>query len=123
MTVGLSIASANAALDALGGTLYAQMHSDDPGADGTSNVAFVTERVLTGLPLASSGSRALTTPVTWASVWSGGNQTVKYLSLWDASTAGNFILSLVTNSDVEFIDGMIPRLNTLVLSAPSLAAD
>jgi hypothetical protein len=123
MTVGVSVSSANAMLDSLG-DVYAQMHIGDPGANGTSNVANVSARALADLSVAANGVRTLAAPVEWvSSPWTGSAQTVTHLSAWTAETGGAFVFSVVLASQVDFIVGMHPRLNTLSISIPSIAAN
>jgi len=87
---------ANAWLDALGNAtsyseaaVWVQLHTGDPGSAGTSNVAAETDRMQASF--AAAASRAMTTDaaVEWAPV--GATETLTWISLWDASTSGNFL--------------------------------
>src|SRR3982751_5850755 len=106
MTVGFSATNyLNKALDTLGngasaGTTftalagsYLKLHTADPGAAGaTAAAAGSTTRVAVTFAAASAGSKAMNGT---APVWTNGgtSETVSHISLWDASSAGNFILS------------------------------
>lgn len=122
MTVGLSVATANAMLDTIGST-YLQMHFDDPGADGTSNVALLSERVQVVFDPAANAVRTLSSGADWPSAWSGESQRIGYLSVWSSSSGGTFIASLSLPTKVLFSEGIVPRVGVLSLTIPSLAAD
>jgi hypothetical protein len=92
MATGLSAANANAALDAIRtDTPFMQLHVGDPGAAGTANVATETTRKAVTFGAASASSMANTVAVTWTSI--AGSQDATHFSIWDASTAGNFLCS------------------------------
>ena len=101
MTVGLSAANyANKMLDFLSGTsptaptnVYFKLHTGDPGSAGTSNASAETTRKLVTWSAASSGSKAITTTLPSWATWSAGSETISHVSVWDASTAGNFLYS------------------------------
>lgn len=69
--------------------VYVQLHTGDPGSAGTSNVAGETDRVQASF--AAAASRAITTDA--ATEWTNVNstETLTWISLWDASTSGNFL--------------------------------
>jgi hypothetical protein len=105
--VGQSSNHINAILNVLRGsnyvafTPYLQLHTGDPGAAGTANVSAETDRVSPTFAAPSGGS--VTAPaVSWAA-WNAGTETITHVSLWDASTAGNFKMSaaLTVPKDVE----------------------
>lgn len=98
MAVGLKASVANSLLDALlaNGTytgpaaLYVQLHTGSPGAAGTSNVAGnSTRKQITSWAASSGGSKATAADVAWTNV--GTAETYAYVSLWDASSSGNFL--------------------------------
>lgn len=70
--------------------VYVQLHLGDPGAAGTSNPAANTTRQQATFGAAAS-SRAIsnTVAVEWTSV--PNTETYSWISLWDASTSGNFL--------------------------------
>lgn len=88
---------ANSWLDAVArNTSYAEaavwvkLHLGDPGSAGTSNPAAETTRQQATFGSAASG-RAIsnTVAVEWTNV--STTETYTWISLWDASTAGNFL--------------------------------
>lgn len=80
----------NTALDAaLDGGTYAQLHTGDPGANGTSNVASGVDRTACAWGSASGGSA--TASVVWTIPAAGGPFT--HYSVWTASSAGTFYTS------------------------------
>lgn len=100
MTVGLSATGlANKILNHLtGGTawtqpsgVYIKLHLGDPGANGTANPSAVTSRAAATFAAASAGAIALTgTNPSWSM---SATETVSHISVWDASTSGNFLWS------------------------------
>ena len=73
--------------------LYAQLHTADPGAAGTTAVSSTTTRQAMGFGAASAGSMALTTAPSWTS-WAGTNgEVVTDVSSWSATTSGTFYFS------------------------------
>lgn len=110
MTVGQSTTHAHAILNVLRGTAYTgvtpflKAHTGDPGVAGTSNASAETTRKALTFAAPSAGSSAASA-VSWAT-WSAGSETISHVSMWDASTAGNFLHSAalavskaVTNGD------------------------
>ncbi len=73
--------------------VYVQLHTGDPGAAGTSNVASVATRPSATFSAASGGVLSLSNTPSWAT-WAGTNgQTITHVSFWDASTSGAFLWS------------------------------
>lgn len=102
MAVGLSAANlANPWLDVLrlqgitAKTVVAvKLHTGDPGAAGASNASSVTTRSTITFAPASAGSIASNNIPSWAT-WAGTNgEVVTHISLWDSTTAGNFLCSI-----------------------------
>lgn len=123
MTAGVSTATANGMLNVIG-SIYVQMHTGDPGASGTSNIALVGSRVPATLTTATAGIRSLTTIVSWPSgPWVGAPQTVTHVSVWSAGTGGSFIFSAALGTHIDFTEGLRPRLSALSISIPSVASD
>ena len=99
MTVGLASAHCDSIINVLRGTNYTgvspflKLHTGDPGSAGTSNAsAETTRKALTfAAPSTVSTNRSSTaSAVSWAT-WSAGSETISHFSIWDASSAGNFI--------------------------------
>ena len=99
MAVGLSAATANAFLNALGNAtnytadseVWVQLHVGDPGAAGTANTATETTRKLTSFGAASGGSMANDAAVSWTNI--AGSQDATHFSAWSASSSGTFRFS------------------------------
>lgn len=118
MAVGLSaVNTADAWLNVLRGggsgvtftapsTIFVQLHTiaGDPGAAGTANISSNPTRVAItfGASAAVSTTRAITstgTAPSWAN-WAGTNgETIRYISLWSASSAGTFYASIQLTAD------------------------
>lgn len=102
MTVGVSTANwANAVLNIFRGggngvtftapaTLFAQLHTGDPGASGTANVANSSTRVAVTLAAAASGAIALSNAPAFTGTTT---ETITHVSFWSASTVGTFYWS------------------------------
>jgi hypothetical protein len=111
MTVGQSTTHAHGILNVLRGTTYTapasvwlKVHTGDPGSAGTANASAETTRKQVTFGAPSAGSSAASA-VSWTA-WSAGSETISHVSLWDASTAGTFLMSgtlaaskAVTNGD------------------------
>jgi len=80
-------------------TVSIQLHTGDPGAAGTSNVATESARKTVSMAAASAGAISSDADITWTSV--SATETFTHFTLWDASTSGNFLGSgTVTNGAV-----------------------
>lgn len=96
MATGMSTATCNSILDAIGNataysiaTPYIQLHTADPGASGTTAVATETTRKLVSFGAASGGAISNDAAITWTAV--AGSEDFTHWTLWTASTAGTFI--------------------------------
>lgn len=97
MALGHKASVANSALDAIyrntsytgPATLFVQLHVGAPGAAGTSNVAGNTTRKAITFGAASGGVSTSTSDENWTNV--STTETYTHFSIWDASSAGNFI--------------------------------
>lgn len=127
MTAGVSTTAANGFLTAYGGTgtsygtLYAKLHTGDPGSAGTSNASAETTRKVLTWSAASGGSRSISGTPTW-STWTAGTETLTHISLWDALTAGVFVRSIALTSSKVVNNGDDVVLSSLTLSISPLAA-
>jgi hypothetical protein len=124
MTVGLSSANlATVWLNVLrntGATAIAQpwfkLHTADPGASGANAAAVgdATRKAASyAAPSAGSMSQTGTAPV-WTN--GGTSETITHISVWDASTAGNFLYSFALSASQAWASG-----NTFTLSTYSFA--
>jgi hypothetical protein len=127
MAVNISASHANTWLNTIRGgaagttytapaAVYVQLHtSTGAGTVGTSNVSSVTTRPAATFGAASAGAISLTNTPSWAS-WAGtNNEVVTGISVWDASSAGNFLWSANFASSVTMPTGA-----TLNLTGASL---
>jgi hypothetical protein len=96
MAEGISSYTATAVLNAIGNntsfavaTAYLQLHTGAPGSAGTANVATETTRKAVSFGVASAGAIANDVAVTWTGI--AGSQDATHWSLFDASSAGNFL--------------------------------
>jgi len=101
MATGMSSFTADAHLNAVGNNTsfvvaqpWMKLHTGDPGAAGTANAATETTRksVSFGAPQAgAAGFRKILNDaaITWTSI--AGSEDATHFSLWDASTAGNYL--------------------------------
>lgn len=99
MATGLSAATANAFMDALGNAtnytadaeVWIKLHTGDPGAAGTSNAAGNTTRQQASFGAGSGGAMSNDAAITWTSVSTSEDYT--HFSAWSASTGGTFRFS------------------------------
>lgn len=129
MTVGLSAANtANKLLETIGrtgttftaGVLYVKLHTGDPGATAASNASAVTTRYAATFSAASAGSMALSS---MGGTWSmTATETISHISLWDNSTAGNFLWSVALTASKSVVSGDTLSLTSLTLAFSPIAA-
>lgn len=98
MATGLSTYLANAFLDSLGNAtafsvsnVYVKLHIADPGSAGTANPAVETTRKVASFGSATGGGLSSDAAITWTNI--AGSEDATYFTVWDASTAGNFLFS------------------------------
>ena len=94
--------------------VYLQLHTGDPGEDGTANAASETTRKAATFASASSGSIATSATVEWTNV--STTETYSHWSLWDASTAGNCLWSGALSSSAAVTAGDTFQITSLTLS-------
>jgi hypothetical protein len=129
MTVGISGANlANKVLDNItrtgtaptAGTLFVKLHTGDPGSAGTSNSSGVTTRsAATFGSAATGGVGTMTNTPSWSMT---GTETISHISLWDASTAGNFLWSVALTASKSVSNGDTLNLSSLTLTFTPIAA-
>lgn len=131
MTVGLATTTlANKWLDMLGGTAFTaptttavKLHTADPGAAGTTAASSVTTRPALTWSAAASGSKAITTTLPSWSNWAGTNgEVVSHVSVWDSTTAGNFLYSFALTVAKTMNTGDTLNLTSHSISLSPLAA-
>jgi hypothetical protein len=126
MTVGKSATVANNYLKVYQNTamtgiasVFVKLHIGDPGAAGTANASALTTRqqITWGTP--ASGSMALATLSAFTMT---ASETISHISLWDASTAGNFLESAALTSSVPVVSGSTLTFNSFTLAFSPIAA-
>lgn len=130
MTVGLNASVANSLLNALfratnytaPTAVWVKLHIGDPGAAGTSNAAANTTRVQgTFGTTASGGAIANTAALDWTNV--PNSEDYSHASVWDASTAGNFLWSgVITANAVTAGDNFQIAIGALTANLTPIAA-
>jgi len=130
MTVGLSAANLAAVwLNILRNTAgsaiaqpYFKLHTGDPGSAGANNAAAgSTTRVAASYAAPSAGSMSQTGT---APVWTNGgtSETLSHISVWDASSAGNFLFSFALSATQAWASGNTFTLNTYSFALTPIAA-
>jgi hypothetical protein len=129
MTVGMSGTNlANKFLDLVtrtgtaptAGVLYVKLHTGDPGSAGTSNASAVTTRSsVTCGSAATGGVATMTNTPSWSMT---STETISHISLWDASTAGNFLWSGALTASKACSSGDTLNLSSLTLAFTPIAA-
>ncbi|SLE91229.1 gp34 protein [Mycobacteroides abscessus subsp. abscessus] len=100
-------------------TVYAKMHTGDPGANGTANASSVATRYACAFAAAAAGTISQTnTPEHTL----GATETIVGVSFWDHPTAGNFLWSSQAAASKSGASGDIIRINTDTLALGPLAA-
>lgn len=130
MTVGASAANlANKWLDVLSGTTFTapantwvKLHTGDPGAAGAGAASLETDRKQLTWSAASAGSKAITATLPSWATWDQGVETISHVSLWDASTAGNFLLGIALTASKPMTNGDTLNLTSLTVALTPIAA-
>jgi hypothetical protein len=80
---------------------YIQLHVADPGAAGTTSVATETTRKAVAFAAATSAAGVTTIASNAQVQYTGiaGSQDASHYSLWDATSAGNFLGSGIINAN------------------------
>lgn len=102
---------------------YVQLHTGDPGVNGTSNISSFSTRTALTWSSASGGSKALSASVTITASWSGTSpETVTHVSYWSAVTGGTFVVSDQLTAPVTVTTGVTVNLPTATAPWSPLAA-
>lgn len=131
MTAGLSaVNTANAWINTLRGTsaasftgittMFIQLHTGDPGASGTANVANASTRVAINFAAASGGSAAETG--TQPAFTGTATETITHISAWGASSSGTFYWSAALSVSKSINSGDTLTLTTCTFALTPLAA-
>lgn len=122
MTRGLAVAVANAWLDSDFSTIFARLHTGDPGAAGAANgAAGDTTRQAVTMAAASGGSKASTgTDPSWTN--GGTSETISDISLHSLAVAGAFKGSAPLTVNQPWVSGNTFTLTNLVIALTPIAA-
>ena len=84
---------------------FVKLHTADPGEDATTAAAGNTTRAAVDFAAASSpgGTAASSTAASWTAV--STTETYSHFSIWDASTAGNPLLTGALTASVSVTAG------------------
>ncbi|WP_236739380.1 phage tail fiber protein [Mycobacteroides abscessus] len=100
-------------------TVYAKMHTGDPGAAGTANASSVATRYACAFAAAAAGTISQTnTPEHTL----GATENIAGVSFWDHPTTGNFLWSSQATVSKSGASGDIIRINSDTLNLAPLAA-
>jgi hypothetical protein len=99
---------------------WVKVHIGDPGSAGTANASAVTTRSQATHAAASGGAIALTS--TLPSFAMTTTETISHISVWDASSAGNFLYSGALSVSKAVVNGDTLTITTLGVSFTPLAA-
>ncbi|WP_078345130.1 phage tail fiber protein [Mycobacteroides chelonae] len=100
-------------------TVYAKMHTGDPGAAGTANASSVATRYACAFAAAAAGSISQSnTPEHTL----GATENIAGVSFWDHPTTGNFLWSSQATVSKSGASGDIIRINSDTLNLAPLAA-
>jgi hypothetical protein len=98
---------------------FLQVHIGDPGPAGTANQSVVTTRSAATFSAASAGALALSNSPAFSMT---ATETISYISVWDASTAGNFLWSAQMTAPKSVVNTDTLTFATLGISLAPLAA-
>jgi hypothetical protein len=102
--------------------VYVKLHTGDPGSAGTSNASSVTDRPEVTFAAASAGSLSSNNTPSWSN-WAGTNgEVVTHISVWDSSSAGNFLFSAALTASKTLNTGDTLNLTSLTVSLSPIAA-
>lgn len=103
---------------------YMQLHTADPGAAGTTSVASETTRKAVSMGSPSTGGGNVTILNDATVEWTGitGSQDASHYSLWDATSAGNFLGSgVITASAYTAGDTLTFAVGAISIALPVAA--
>ena len=127
MTVGLAATTlANNWLNMLRATAftapaatYIKLHTADPGAAGATAASAVTTRQAATFSAASAGAIALSNSPSFTMTTT---ETISHISVWDASSAGNFLWSAALTTSKSVVNTDTLTFTTLGVSLTPIAA-
>lgn len=125
MTAGLASATAASILNAwrntnyTGVNAYCKLHVGDPGAAGTANPSAVTTRNAVTWNAPSAGSMTLNALSGYSMT---ASETISHISLWDASSGGNFLGSAALTTAKPVTNGDTLSITPLTVAYTPIAA-
>ena len=130
MAEGLSVATANSILDAIGsGTAFSyaqfwiQLHTAAPGAAGTTAIAGNATRKQVTYGASATGLKSNSTPISWTAGEVDTSEDYTHWTGWTLVSAGVFIMSgLMTSNAVVVGDTFTIPAGDLDLSAGVIAS-
>lgn len=120
MTVGIAAATANGWITGLG-TVYAKLHTADPGGAGTTAASAEATRKAVTYGTPSGGAATQSGTAAW-SAWSAGSATISHISLWTAATGGTFIGSFALTASKAVANGDTLTLSNCTITFTPIAA-
>ena len=102
MAVGLKASEANSRLDSLITSFpWIRLHTGDPGANGTANIAgnATMKNTSSSWASASGGTKATNAAISWSDPEVDTTETYTYFTMWDDSVPTNFGFSGTVSAD------------------------
>lgn len=101
---------------------FVKLHTGDPGAAAANNAA-VGSTTRPAVTWATPSGNAIAVNGTAPSWTNGGTtETLSHISVWDASTAGNFLFSAALSGTQSWASGNVFTLSTLGVNFTPIAA-
>lgn len=129
MTAGYASARATSILNTLRNTtytaianVYVKLHTGDPGSAGTANASAVTTRNAITFNAPAGANPVSMTLASLSAFSMTTSETISHVSLWDASSGGNFLESWALSAGVPVINGSSLTFSTFTLSITPTAA-
>lgn len=127
MPAGVAVYTADSVVNWLRGVappsvsgLYVKLHTGNPGAAGNSAASAVTTRRQATMNAASGGSITLNAMSgSWAMTTA---ETVNHISVWDAATGGNFLISAQLTTPRSVANGDTLTMTSLVIGNTPIAS-
>jgi hypothetical protein len=94
--------------------VYIQLHTADPGENGTENAAGYSARQLSSWNAAANGSISLSSSIDWPNV--NTTETYTHWSVWDAEVSGNCLWTGALTANVAIVSGESFQITSLTLS-------
>lgn len=95
--------------------IYIQLHTGDPGPDGTAFIAGTSIRKAATWSAASNGQINLTADLTWTATV---KETISHISAWDAITSGRCVFTDELELSINLFVGDTFDLPTATVQIP-----